>query len=347
MASSNFLISVRNATESNGAMTFGSEPGLTRYLIVPDGQDPDPVKHVIKRQEWLKQLRDRADAGSAPRNPQSPFSEYTRGDILVFVHGYNNSTQVVIDRHDLLQKNLRRCGFSGAIVSFDWPSAESSLNYLEDRSDARDTAAKLVKDGVKVLAFAQRDQHKDKCDIDVHLLGHSTGAYVIREAFYQASESRIIDRINWNVSQIVFIGGDIARSSMSSGDSKSQALFCHSVRITNYQNPSDTALKLSNVKRLGLHPRVGRVGIPGDAPESVVNVNVGRYWEMQDAPSEARGNWSHSWHFHDETFAEDLAATLAGDVDRNALFTRERREGELWLTKNRRANSTNQTDGDY
>ena len=130
----------------------------------------------------------------------------------------------------------------------------------------------------RYLAFAQRNQDDEQCDIDVHLLGHSTGAYVIREAFYEASQSRPISRINWNVSQVAFIGGDIARSSMSANNGKSKALFEHAVRITNYQNPFDSALKMSNVKRLGLSPRIGRVGLSNDAPDVAVNVNVGQHW---------------------------------------------------------------------
>jgi hypothetical protein len=38
---------------------------------------------------------------------------------------------------------------------------------------------------------------------------------------------------------------------------KSQVLFRHATRITNYQNPFDSALKMSNVKRLGSAPIVG------------------------------------------------------------------------------------------
>lgn len=235
-------------------------------------------------------------------------------------------------RHDLLQKRLGEQGYKGAIVSFDWPSATQTLNYLEDRSDAKATANKLVKDGIALLAKAQLDQDANKCDIDVHLLGHSTGAYVIREAFYETGHSRSISRINWQVSQIAFIGGDIAKNSLSREDSKSQALFKHTTRITNYQNPYDSALKMSNVKRLGTAPRIGRVGIPSDAPENIVNVNVGAYWsDLNEEDSEASGSWSHSWHFDDPVFAKDLHLTLEGDVDRSSIPTRREIEGQLVL----------------
>ena len=337
MSKSNFVICTRDTVQGvEGDLKFGSEPGPTMYLEVPDGEVPNPVAHKCNRDDWLRKLRKRAAVGTNAKEPKNPAADYVTGDILIFIHGYNNSPSVVMKRHDQLQKRLFDEGFEGVIVSFDWPSAEFALNYLEDRSDARATSERMVNDGIRLLAFAQRDQETDQCDIDIHLLGHSTGAYVIREAFYLASQSRSVGRINWNVSQIALIGGDIARSSVSSEDRKSQALFEHSARITNYQNQFDSALKLSNIKRLGIQPRIGRVGIPDDAPESVVNVNVGTHWRSLDPDdSDGTGNWSHSWHFDDKTFAEDLAQTLAGDVDRNAISTREIGSEGLFLVRSK------------
>ena len=333
-APSNFVICVRNVQKKrDGSVEFGTEPGKTLYLEVPDGEDPHPVSHKKERTAWLKSVLTCASPDPHPPTKKNPLSGYTTGDILVFVHGYNNSPREIMYRHNLLQKRLWKHRFQGVIVSFDWPCAESALNYWEDRKDAEETARLLADDGIKVLAIAQRNQDIDKCDIDVHLLGHSTGAYVIREAFYNASGSKPISKINWNVSQVVFIGGDIERSSMSTSDGRSKALFDHSVRITNYQNPFDWVLKLSNLKRVGVSPRIGRVGLPSDAPDTVVNVNVGQHWETLKEPKRAIGTWAHSWHFHDDTFAQDLATTLMGDIDRNAIPTRQQRDGSLLLVK--------------
>ncbi|PCH49553.1 MAG: hypothetical protein COC22_06435 [Flavobacteriaceae bacterium] len=324
-------MSVRNVKKNRGGkLRFGNEPGSTRYLEVPDEEEPHPERHRISRADWLKKVLARAETGR--HDDDHPRAGYSYGDILIFVHGYNNSMQEVMKRHDLLQERLIAEGFKGAIISFDWPSASSVLNYLEDRSDARATAAKLVKDGIALLAKNQLNQDKNRCDIDVHLLGHSTGAYVIREAFYEAQHNRSLSRINWQISQIALIGGDIARKSMSESDSKSQALFRHATRITNYQNPHDSALKMSNVKRLGTAPRVGRVGLPSDVPENVVNVDVGEYWSaLKQEDSNASGSWSHSWHFDDPVFARDLMLTLQGDIDRASIPTRENRNGRLLL----------------
>jgi esterase/lipase superfamily enzyme len=331
MGKSNFVMSVRNI--ENGK--FGDEPGEATYLEVPDGQEPQPIaEQKLSKDEWINKVIERAATGTHPDDSKSAVAGYTTGDILFFVHGYNNSMKAVMHRHNLLQKRLNKHHYRGVIVSFDWPSAEATLNYLEDRSDARATAHQLVKGGIRELAHKQLVQDEYNCDIDVHLLGHSTGAYVIREAFYEASHNRGVSRINWHVSQTAFIGGDIARKSLSRDDSKSRGLFEHVSRITNYQNPFDSALQISNIKRLNTAPRIGRVGVPEDAPGNIVNVNVGEHWETLDKKkSEAKGNWSHSWHFDDDLFAEDLALTLSGHVDRNMLHTRTMVDGQLILRK--------------
>ncbi len=334
MGMTNFFISVRNVKKPKGeSPRFGNEPGSTRYLEIPDEDEiPHPEKHKLTQTDWLKKVLARAEVGRHAEDPHNPVSQYAYGDILIFVHGYNNSMEVIMKRHNLLQKRLASHGYQGAIVSFDWPSGERTLNYLEDRSDAKKTASKLVTDGIALLARNQIAQDRNRCDINVHLLGHSTGAYVIREAFYEAKQNRSISRVNWQVGQIALIGSDIARKSMSASDSKSQALFAHAARITNYQNPFDSALKVSNVKRFGMSPRVGRVGLPQDAPSNVVNVNVADHWSgLDEDDSEASGNWSHSWHFDDALFARDLVHTLEGDIDRSSIPTRISIDKELHL----------------
>ena len=139
------------------------------------------------------------------------------GDILVFIHGYNNDQQVVLERHRQLKKDLKASGYKGAVISFDWPSASSTLNYLEDRSDAKKTALKLVDDCIKLFTITQQKG----CELNVHLLAHSTGAYVIREAFDDADDRKSIASTNWSVSQIAFIGADVSSKSMAERDSKS------------------------------------------------------------------------------------------------------------------------------
>ncbi len=289
---------------------FEAEPGLTRFLFVPPDQLPTP-DHQVQPTRWFGEAMGRAMALS---------DDGKSGDILVFVHGYNNSFDDVMTRHRLLQADLGAAGFRGIVVTFGWPSDTSALGYLEDRSDARAVALQLV---TGVIHRFSRFQRPD-CEVNVHLLCHSTGAFLVREAFDDADDRAEIAAHNWTVSQIALIGADISSHSMRADSSATSSLFRHSVRVTNYMNPFDSILKLSNVKRIGVRPRVGRVGLPDDAPDKCVDVDCGNHFQTLDEDTATfRGTFNHSWHIGDPVFARDLTETLRGDVDRRRIATRE------------------------
>lgn len=307
-------------TRSTVAGKFGNEPGSIRYLRVPKGQTPTPAHEVPNVRIWLKELRKQSAWGVDARVPSRK-----RGDILVFVHGYNTSPKDVMSRHDQLEDDLKAIGYKGSVVSFDWPSASMALNYLEDRHDAKTTAMQLVTGGIAVLS---KEQTPD-CSINIHLLGHSTGAYVVREAFDDADDSRL-DNSGWAVSQAVFIGGDVSAGSMSADRDSTASLYRHVTRLTNYSSKYDAVLKLSNTKRLGTAPRVGRNGLPDDAPLHAVNVDCTRYFEKlrSDPAFKAQeqvgehGSFEHSWYIGNRTFTADLFEVLKGDLDREVIPTR-------------------------
>lgn len=296
---------------------FIAEPGPSQFLLVPDAELPAP-RHAIKPADWIAKLHKASVWGRDSRGKE-------RGDILVFIHGYNNSQAVVMQRHQQLNKDLQTVGFKGVVMSFDWPSEELALNYLEDRHDAKRSAMQLVEDAIKVLSA----QQKPDCTINIHFLGHSTGAYVIREAFDDADDTRL-ENDAWMASQIIFIGGDVSAASLSQGNSSTEALYRHCIRLTSYSNLRDSVLKLSNAKRAGISPRVGRVGLPEDAPGKAVNVDCTEYFSRLETDEVTHkrdqqaviGTFDHSWHIGNLQFTRDLFETLKGDLDRTVIPTR-------------------------
>jgi hypothetical protein len=300
---------------------FIAEPGPSLLLLVPEGERPSPKHAVKKTDQWFKKLRIAATWGKDSRK-----GERDRGDLLIIVHGYNNDQKTVMKRHAQLKSDLSSAGFKGEVLSFDWPSDDKPLNYLEDRHDAKKTAMQLVSDGIRALA----DQQTPDCTINIHLLGHSTGAYVIREAFDDADDAHLANN-SWVVSQIAFIGGDISSSSMSACDCSTKSLYRHCARLTNYSNLHDSVLKLSNAKRLGMAPRAGRIGLPDDAPSNAVNIDCTEYFGLLESDSGIKsvdqvndklGTFCHSWHIGNQLFARDLFETLKGDLDRSIIPTR-------------------------
>jgi len=308
-----FIITAR-AQDAAGAFT--DNPGPTTFLTVPDGALDYSQATILAPDDWIDRVV--ALAGTA-RDATGAI----RGDVLVFIHGYNNTISDVLTRHRLLKTGLPLHGFGGMVVSFDWPCDDVALSYLPDRERAKLTAFQLVRDCI--LLLAQR-QTAGGCDTNVHLLAHSTGAYVIREAFDDADDRPAIAAANWTVSQLALIGGDVSSGSMAAGNSASESIYRHCMRLTNYSNPYDEVLQLSNVKRLGVASRVGRIGLPAPSPANAVNVDCGNYYQrtMQlPPPATLVGVRSHSWYFGDPVFTEDLAQTLNGDLDRGVITTRE------------------------
>ena len=310
----NYLITARNIRRGQ----FGSEIGPARFLKVPGNRLPSP-EHRVRRKAWVDAVMERG------HTYQDSHTGEDCGDIVVFVHGYNTSPSELMRRHRQLELDLPTSGYRGAFISFDWPSDDRAINYLVDRSDAKVTALKLVDDCVSLLAATQYRG----CRINVHIVAHSMGAYVVREAFDDADDRPGIAASNWNISQLCFVGADVSAASMSESDARSRSLYRHCTRLTNYQNPFDTALKLSNVKRAGVAPRAGRRGLPDDHPAKAVNINCGAHFRDTYAED---GDSGHSWYFSDTLFLDDLAATLSGDLDHSVVGRRRAdTEGRLQL----------------
>lgn len=307
-----YIMTLRDVPGSAVAPTASG----TIFLKLDDA-DPNLVNasRAMASDAWVTDI-----VAQVPK--QTDATGIVRGDVLVFIHGYNNTPDLVLQRHRLIKKNLAYYGFLGTVISFDWPSGDIALAYLPDRQEAKETAFALVRDGIWPVAQGQ----SANCEINVHLLAHSTGAYVVQEAFDDADDHAAIASINWTVSQIAFISGDISSNSMEAGDLETELIYRHCLRLTNYSNTHDEVLQISNVKRIGVAPRVGRIGLPDLAPPLALNVDCSAYYQASVAGTVGvvdSISGSHSWQFTNMVFACDLAQTLNGNRDRGVITTRK------------------------
>lgn len=288
---------------------FNNEPAACHFLAVPEHENQMHIGQKISKANWTKAVLDAARNGTS--NAQ------TDGDILFFVHGYNNSQSVVLERHRKIRQGLEALGFDGVVVSFDWPSADSALNYLEDRMDAKLSAFRLVQDGIATFAALQQPD----CKINLHVLAHSMGCYLVREAFDDADDRASVASRGWAVSQVMLVAADVSVDSLSAGNPKSSSLYRHCVRLTNYFNPMDDVLSISAVKRMGVSPRAGRNGIGQPRHEKSANVDCGPYF--QTAGWDKGPTSGHKWYFDDANFLLDVFYTISGQIDRAAFPTRK------------------------
>jgi len=151
-----YVVCVRNTEKSASGRRFGSEPGPTKFLKVPGNRYPNPAQ-AIPRRQWVAEVLAKARSGV------NAYTGQPTGDILVFIHGYNNSQEIVLKRHRRLQRDLTAAGYQGAVISYDWPSADIGLNYLEDRDDAKTTARRLRDDCINLFS----SQQAAGCEINI------------------------------------------------------------------------------------------------------------------------------------------------------------------------------------
>lgn len=310
---SDFVICARSI--KNGK--FGAEPAPSTFLVIDDDAAPKPAGSQVRtREAWARQVQ--AAARRAGSRQES--------HVLVFVHGFNNPQDIVMARHRRLRDDLAAAGFPGIVVSFDWPAGDVGAFYLEDLADANRSAIQLVKDGIMVLAALQQPD----CRVFVHLLAHSMGAYITREAFTAADDADDLTGQTWRVSQTMLIAPDISARSLRDEDPRSDGLYRNCARLTCYSSRHDNVLGLSNAKRAGVAPRAGRVGLPETSPANAVNVDCTEYYEGIPAAQPVIGSREHSWHIGDPVFTRDMIDNMLG-------LDRERRPTRTALGANRYA----------
>jgi len=303
-----FIITVRAI--ANGA--FSGSLGTTRYLSVPDDALPLPA-HEITRTDWLNRV-----IATFP-NVRAGVAE---GNVVFFVHGFNETSDDVARMHGEIAAGLATAHYAPTMISFDWPSAGIPFAYLPDLDVAKRTAITLVNAGVRPLLAAQNRN----CKVTVNVVCHSMGAYVLREALDHADDG-IATGSDWMLGQLVMVAGDVEASSFVDGDKDTESMFGHAYRLSNYFNRADEVLQISNAKHAGVEPRVGRVGLPPNAPKKTVNLDcTGRYQNLEPPdrldPIKV-AEFSHSWYFGDARFYADLAQTLRGALDRSVVAGRE------------------------
>jgi esterase/lipase superfamily enzyme len=285
--------------------------GKARYMLF---DDDGANERELTQARWVATFLNEFEVDAAT----DPKKTVRRGDALFFVHGFNVDHASAVADHVKKFRALAKAGWSGRLISFDWPSDGLTFAYLPDRARARLAAHNLVTKGIAVLQTYQTDT----CLVNMHVLAHSMGAFVTQQALnwaYQDVPS------SWSLGQLAFVGGDVDASVFEADTVTSKAISRYSGRFTNYYNKYDKALAISNVKRLETAPRVGRIGLPDDAPPIMAQVDCSHLFDAvyKDDLSKLDPNTTHSFYFDQDVFWQDLVLNLNGGLYRSVFPTRD------------------------
>lgn len=317
----NYILTTRNIDKATSS--FGDIQAGPSYLELEDTKIIPTTSDIISDfPTWAGKIIGELKI-KAGQNPTSL-------DIVFFIHGYNTNSEESLKRQRLLEKRLYQSGFTSTVVGFDWPSANIAVLYETDRLEAMRAAAGLVTAGIAEFIRYSRPN----CTVNLHIVAHSMGAYVVREAFRQTEKARLSDlATQWKVSQIALLAADLSSDCFATDHADMDPVFNHCGRLTNYYSGHDMVLEVSNVKHLDISSRVGRVGMPSDVDTNPKAVDVNCTYRYTAVDEDARkasmakcmdGSVTHSWYFDDDNWYQDLALTLAGKIDRNYFPTRDR-----------------------
>ncbi len=257
-------------------------------------------------------------------------------DVMVYIHGYNVSWKSAVSSALALQFMLNSRRAAGekevVVVLFSWPSNGSMMPwaaYKSDRVDARNSGTSIGRGFLKLRDFLgtlKRDADKveDKiCDSNIHLLCHSMGNYVLRNAIEKKMIGYCRGRMPRIFKHIFLCAADVDDDVLegSSGLSRLQELGGY---VTVYHNQGDMALHISDATKG--HP--DRLGQSGSAHPALVHNKV----HQVDCTPLIKGVTEHSYYLW-ATVNQDIRQSINDleffDEARNRKLNGQNREWTL------------------
>jgi esterase/lipase superfamily enzyme len=231
-----------------------------------------------------------------------------RSDTLVFIHGFNTSFTGALEAGARLAESVTVQDRPVNVVVFSWPSdgeAVPLMSYYSDREDARASGPSIARAYLKLRDYLVQLDASDYCNRCLHLLTHSMGAYVLRNAL-QALIAKDPDGLTRLFDQIVLAAPDEDDDAFETDD-KLRLLPRLGRQVTVYFNPNDRALVVSDKTKAN----PDRLGSDGPRmidliPKKVVLV------DCRNIAGHADPVVQHSYFVRSLAMARDLGAVLRG-----------------------------------
>jgi esterase/lipase superfamily enzyme len=313
-----WMITDRNVTADG----LGERVAALSYWMA-ESDDVDVFSNWtrVRANEFQRALAAAADQFPAITDP-SRFAEQQH--VTLFVHGYNNGWQNAALRYRSICNSLFIGANSlGLCVLFTWPSFGSPIDYLPDRSEAREAAPDLA-DVLSALYDWLLDKQVDAakspakaCKAKTSLIAHSMGNYVLENAMQRAWTRKNRPLLVSLLSQLVMVAADVDNDLFKSGEtvdgSNGDAIANLTYRVTVLYSGRDAVLGASaGLKHFGKR-RLGRSGLDPTVP---VPDNVCEFDCTSLLPEGVAE--VHSAYF-DEPRTIDLMRGILRGVDRELL----------------------------
>jgi len=256
---------------------------------------------------------------SLQREIRRRLAKTERKEVVVFIHGYNNS---FADAANAMGSICRLLGGDFVCVLLTWPAGGSRgafMGYNVDRESGEFAVADMRK---AIRAIGQTERVRG-----VHIIAHSRGTDVLASAFQQLSEEAYVSRFsnteNLKVRNIVLFAPDIDFDVAATkifdvfsdpdapyGAKKNpNAAIPGSFHLTIYSSPGDQALGLSS-SIFGSRLRLGQLDL--SSPEArALRADPGHLVDLIEV-DENTGAFGHGYFLSNPAVRSDLLALISG-----------------------------------
>ncbi|GAA0626183.1 hypothetical protein GCM10009422_23680 [Brevundimonas kwangchunensis] len=312
-----FFATNRNHQPQNRREVFGktfNPDGVAALRFGYADFRPDPEKPVLETLHVYPDILDEPDilktgGGQFMEDLRQAMAGGPRCDTLVFIHGFNVSFTGALQAGALLAQSLTVADHPLNIVVFSWPSDGAAvpwMSYYSDREDARASGPAIARAFLKFRDYVLALNAQDYCQRRVHLLAHSMGNYVLRQAL-KALIHKERDSLTRLFDQILMAAPDEDDDSFEHDD-KLRLLPRIGRQVTVYFNPNDKGLTVSN--RTKANP--DRLGSDGPRLVDLLPKKV-ELVDCRVVAGDADPFVEHSYYLRSQAVIDDMSALMAGD----------------------------------
>lgn len=159
-------------------------------------------------------------------------------DLLLVVHGLNNSEPKALYKFGIAAEALRRNGYRGSIVGFSWDADTSRDPFAA--TGYRTARRHAVGNGKKLARFIADYQARNP-DVRMHLLGYSMGARLVLEALRELDTADMRDG-KPPITTVHLVGASVDDEEVELGSRYGRAIERRVVRFINYFSHEDNKL---------------------------------------------------------------------------------------------------------
>lgn len=267
----------------------GGDLEVERVEVAPEKLSMDPRRVALGSNAMFLDLRESMKNGA---------------DTVAFVHGYNVSFKEALIAGGQIVEDYAPSHPLNVVV-FSWPSDGSMvplLAYKSDRADARASGPALARLLLRTRDFLGQIARGDECGGRLHLLAHSMGNYVLRNALEEIKRvsgdalPRIFD-------EIFLMAADEDHDAFEK-EHKLLELPSLADSVNVYFNRGDTAMVIadrtkSNPARLGSRGPRMPLAVPGNVT-------------LVDCSDVVSGLVEHTYFVEHDRVNEDVLAVLKG-----------------------------------